>query len=240
MKKKPDIWIISAAFVFLFAASMIYGAYENARIVQTSASTAQKHVVVIDAGHGGYDGGTVSRDGVLEKDVNLAIARRLQSLMQCAGIQTVMTRETDDSIHDPQCKTIRKQKVSDIRNRLRIMQETEDSIFVSIHQNHFTQSKYHGTQVFYSDTDPRSRVLAESIQSAVVAATQPDNTRTVKRSGTEIYLLYHATRPAVMVECGFLSNPQEASLLQTPQYQTKIALSILQGILHYWELAEEI
>ncbi|MBQ7545665.1 MAG: N-acetylmuramoyl-L-alanine amidase [Clostridia bacterium] len=238
--RKQKLWVVSAAFVLLFLGSMLWTAFENAKTLQTSATDRGLRTVVIDAGHGGFDGGTVAEDGTLEKEINLSIAKRLQALLQCAGIQTVMTRETDDSIHDPGCTTVRKQKISDIHHRLQIMEETPDSVFVSIHQNHFTQSVYHGTQVFYSGNDARSRSLAEAIQLAVVTATQPDNKRQVKQSGTEIYLLYHAMRPAVMVECGFLSNPQEASLLKTPQYQTKIALSILQGILDYREKAEEV
>lgn len=238
--RNRNLWIIVSGFLLLFVACIIYAANENAAVVQTFTSRQSVKAVIIDAGHGGYDGGAVASDGTLEKDINLAIARRLEMLLRCAGIRTVMTRETDDSIHDPNCTTIRKQKISDIHNRLRIMEQTEDSVFISIHQNHFTQSKYHGTQVFYSGTDPRSRTLAESIQAAVVAATQPDNTRTVKQSGTEIYLLYHAVRPAVMVECGFLSNLQESALLKTPQYQAKLALAIMQGILDYMEKAEEV
>ena len=238
--QRRNLWVICGAFALLFICSVVWASFENARIMQTSSIHQTMQTVVIDAGHGGFDGGTVAADGTPEKEINLAIAKRLQSLLQCSGIHTVMTRETDDSIHDPACTTVRKQKISDIHNRLQIMEDTPDSVFVSIHQNHFSQSKYHGTQVFYSGNDSRSRVLAEEIQSAVVAATQPENQRQVKQSGTEIYLLYHANRPAVMVECGFLSNPQESALLKTPQYQTKIALSILQGILNYREKAEEV
>lgn len=238
--RNRKLWVIIGGFLLLFTVCILYAAYENASVVQTIASHQPVKTVIIDAGHGGYDGGAVAADGTLEKDINLAIAKRLDMLLRCAGIGTVMTRETDGSIHDPNCTTIRKQKISDIHNRLKIMEQTEDSVFVSIHQNHFTQTKYHGTQVFYSGTDPRSRTLAQSIQLSVVSATQPDNTRTVRQSGTEIYLLYHAVRPAVMVECGFLSNPQEATLLKTPQYQAKLALAILQGILDYMEKAEEV
>ncbi|MBQ7542715.1 MAG: N-acetylmuramoyl-L-alanine amidase [Clostridia bacterium] len=238
--KNRNLWVISAALFLLFAASGIYAAYENARSVQASVAGETPKVVVIDAGHGGMDGGAVSVDGTCEKEINLALAQRLQSLLQCAGVETVMTRTTDDSIHDPQYTTVRKQKISDIHNRLKIMEETDDSVFVSIHQNFFTSARYYGTQTFYSDTDPRSRTLAQCIQDAVVSSVQPENKRAIKKSGTEIYLLYHAVRPAVMVECGFLSNPQEAALLKTPKYQTKMALAIMKGIFDFWEKVEGV
>ena len=111
---------------------------------------------------------------------------------------------------------------------------------MSFHHNHYTQSKYSGSQVFYSGNDPESRRLASCIQSAIVAQLQPENTRQIKKSGTEIYLLFHAVRPAVMVECGFLSNPQETAQLKNETYQTAMALSIYNGILDFFENAEEV
>lgn len=240
MKTQQSFWIVGAICALGFVAFVLAAAFANARTIETAANVPQIRTVIVDAGHGGFDGGAAAGDGTLEKDINLAIARRLCSLLRCAGLQTVMTRTDDNSIHDPSCETIRQQKVSDIRNRLRIMTETEDSVFVSIHQNHFTQAKYRGAQVFYSGNDARSLQLAQSIQSAVVAALQPENTRQIKKSGTEIYLLYHAVRPAVMVECGFLSNPEEAELLKSSRYQTRIALAVMQGILDYLRSTEEV
>lgn len=237
---KHVFWAVAAVSALLFGALIPAAAYANARALQTASQPQTIRTVIVDAGHGGFDGGAVAADGTLEKDINLAISKRLCLLLQCFGVRTVMTRTGDDSIHDPSCTSVRAQKISDIRNRLQIMTDTEDSIFVSIHQNHFSQSKYHGTQVFYSGSDARSEQLAASIQSAVVSALQPDNTRRIKQSGTEIYLLYHAVRPAVMVECGFLSNPEEAALLKDPDYQTQIALSTAQGIMNFLQSTEEV
>ena len=128
---------------------------------------------------------------------------------------------------------MREKKVSDIRNRMNIMLKYPNSIFLSIHQNHFSQSKYHGAQVFYSKNDPQSKVIAEYIQNAIVEKLQNENTRKIKPSGTEIYLLYHAKSPAVMVECGFLSNGGEAQLLNDEQYQKKMAVAIVDGVIKY-------
>ena len=238
--RKQAVWYVAGAIALLFGALVPAAAYANARAMQTASQTPRIRTVIVDAGHGGFDGGAVAADGTVEKVVNLAIAKRLCAVLDCAGLQTVMTRSGDDSIHDPSCTGIREQKISDIRNRLRIMEETPDSVFVSIHQNHFSQSKYHGTQVFYSACDVRSEPLAQFIQSAVVSALQPDNTRRIKQSGTEIYLLYHAVRPAVMVECGFLSNPAETEKLKTDQYQTQMALAVAQGIMNYLQSCEEV
>lgn len=238
--KRQSFWYIGAACALLFGALVPAAAYANARAMQTASVNPTVRTVIVDAGHGGFDGGAVAQDGTLEKDINLAIAKRLCALLECCDVDTVMTRTGDDSIHDPSCTSIRSQKISDIRNRLHIMEQTEDSVFVSIHQNHFTQAKYHGTQVFYSGNDERSERLAHSIQTAVVSALQPDNSREIKRSGTEIYLLYHAVRPAVMVECGFLSNPEESQLLRQPEYQTQMAMAVLHGILNYMQTTEEV
>lgn len=238
--KRQAFWYFGAVCALLFGALIPAAAYANARALQTASQVQPIRTVIVDAGHGGMDGGTVAADGTVEKEINLAIAKRLASVLECAGLRTVMTRTGDDSIHDPSCTTVRAQKISDIRNRLRIMEQTEDSAFVSVHQNHFTEAKYHGTQVFYSGNDTRSEALAQCIQSAVVSTIQPENTREIKRSGTEIYLLYHAVRPAVMVECGFLSNPEETALLKSADYQTQMALAVAQGVMNFLESTEEV
>ena len=238
--KRQAFWYFGAVCALLLGALIPAAAYANARALQTASQVQPIRTVIVDAGHGGMDGGTVAADGTVEKEINLAIAKRLASVLECAGLRTVMTRTGDDSIHDPSCTTVRAQKISDIRNRLHIMEQTEDSVFVSVHQNHFTEAKYHGTQVFYSGNDTRSEALAQCIQSAVVSTIQPENTREIKRSGTEIYLLYHAVRPAVMVECGFLSNPEETALLKSADYQTQMALAVAQGVMNFLESTEEV
>lgn len=207
-------------------------------IVYTKATSNQPEqktlpVIIIDAGHGGEDGGTQSSSGILEKDINLSIALKLNSLFKSMGFETVMIRDGDELIYDDSCKTIREKKVSDIHNRMDVMLSYPNGVFLSIHQNHFSESKYHGAQVFYSKNNPESEIVAESIQKSIVEKLQNENGRKIKPSGTEIYLLYHAKNPAVMVECGFLSNGGEAQLLNDNDYQNKMVIAIFDGVAKY-------
>ncbi len=209
--------------------------YFSDKILPASASPELNKTVIIDAGHGGEDGGTSSADGVLEKDINLKIALKLRSMLELAGYETVMIRDEDEQLGDLSLSTIRQRKISDIRSRLKITEDNPDAIFISIHQNYYTSPKYSGLQVFYSPKNAESRVLAECVQKSSVDLIQPYNTRSVKEIGSNIYLLYNVELPSVMVECGFLSNPQEASLLADDIYQSKIAFSVLCGIQKYME-----
>lgn len=191
--------------------------------------------IIIDPGHGGMDGGTSAADGTLEKHINLQIAQKLNSLLKATGFRTVMLRTDDELIGDNSLSTIRARKVTDIKTRLAIAENHPDSLLISIHQNYYSVSKYYGTQVFYSPNSPLSKSLAESIQNSVVTMLQPSNERKIKAVGTNIYLLYNCTIPSVMVECGFLSNEDEAKKLKTEEYQTQIAFSIMQGIIDFLE-----
>lgn len=206
--------------------------------VPVSAGKHSFATVVIDAGHGGFDGGASAADGTLEKTLNLQIALRLQAFLDAFGLQTVMTRTTDTGTNDPSAATIREKKRSDLKNRLALLQEEDHRILVSIHQNHYSQSKYNGTQVFYSGNHPGSAALAECIRAGVAASLQPQNRREIKQSGSEIYLLHQAQAPAVMVECGFLSNAAETEKLKTETYQTQLAFVIALGILEYLQAEE--
>lgn len=194
---------------------------------------SQQQVVVIDAGHGGQDGGAVSKDGVEEQGINLQIARLLEEQLHAFGVSTVMTRKDENSIHDADAKTIREQKVSDIHNRMKLLEDTPNSILVSIHQNKFADASLWGTQVFYSPNTTTSPQLANCIQTKVQELLQPQNKRQIKKSGSSIYLLYRAKKTAVLVECGFLSNPEEVKKLQDTEYQKKMAFAIAMGILQY-------
>ncbi len=209
------------------------------RAVDASLNTAKYKSVIIDAGHGGVDGGTSADDGTLEKDLNLQIAMKLNEMLKSFGVETILIRDSDISIHDDTAKTIRQKKVSDLKNRLNIINNTDESVFVSIHQNHFGESKYHGTQIFYSKNNPDSQTLADCIRMPVVSYLQPDNTREIKQSGTEIYLLNNAQSPSVMVECGFLSNSDETNRLKDENYQRKLAFIISLGIIDYFSKTED-
>lgn len=218
-----------AAFSVMTAKSFYY--------IDTMASNLSGHAdrtIVIDAGHGGEDSGAVSGSGLYEKDVNLAIAKQVGEMLELSGYPVIMTREEDISIHNEGLSTVRERKVSDLHNRLKIVQEQgENCVLISIHQNHFSESKYFGAQVFYSPNNADSSVLAEAIRSQVTSLTQPDNHRKSKPATNSIYLLWNAEIPAVIVECGFLSNPEEAQKLSESRYQQQLAFSIYTGIVEY-------
>lgn len=187
--------------------------------------------IVIDPGHGGADGGAQGPDGTLEKDLNLDISLTLADLLRLFGYEVALTRETDTSIHDATATTLREQKVSDMQNRLELYDGSD--LTVSIHQNKFGQAKYHGTQLFCSPNNPASQTLGATLRETIYGLLQPDNTRELKTGDKNIFLLYKTTAPAVIVECGFLSNPEELSQLKDPEYRKKFAYAVACGVLAY-------
>lgn len=186
--------------------------------------------ILIDPGHGGMDGGATALDGTMEKHINLAIGRDLYDLFVLWGYPVRSTRLTDVSIHDADAVGTRQIKVSDMRNRLKLYEEC--NLVISVHQNHFSSEKYFGTQVFYSVNDERSVMLASAVRDSVIGRLQPDNTRELKKATDGIYLLHHTSRPAILVECGFLSNAQERDMLKDATYQQQMAVALFAG---YWE-----
>lgn len=184
-----------------------------------------EQTLVIDPGHGGEDGGAVSVTGQKESDLNLAIALRLDQLMGFYGVNTVLTRETDVSIHDDTAATLREKKVSDIRNRVALVCALDNATLISIHQNSYTSPRYRGAQVFYSD-QVLSLPLAQQMQEDLRAALDPDNQRQAKQIPASVYLMNHVSCRAVLVECGFLSHPEEEVLLRQTGYQQKLAMAM--------------
>ncbi len=239
-KIKVKIFLVLTLFVIFSMLIAGSGYLFNKIAVDATADESSFKTVIVDAGHGSPDGGTSASDGTLEKDLNLEIAVELNKILQSMGIETVMTRTDDFSIHDEGAETIRQKKISDIKNRLSIINNTDNAIFVSIHQNHYSSSKYNGTQVFYSKNNSLSKTLADCIRLSVITYLQPDNTREIKQCGTEIYLLYHAQAPAVMVECGFLSNYDDTEKLKDKNYQRRLAFTIALGIVDYFKNTEEL
>ena len=193
-------------------------------VVAMDAPLPDRHHIIIDAGHGDPDGGAVSCTGVLESVINLQISRRLSDLFRLLGYDTLMTRETDDSVYT-QGNTIGEKKVSDLRERARIVNGTDHAILLSIHQNHYTDSRYGGAQMFWADT-AGSRELAEALQKAFVSYLNPGSNRAAKKT-QGIWLMEQVDCPAVLVECGFLSNPAEEALLRDTAYQKKICCVIV-------------
>ena len=183
--------------------------------------------LLIDPGHGGFDGGAVAEDGTLEKHINLKISLFLRDMLSLCGIPVEMTRDTDIGLVVGTENTIRQKKVNDLQRRLALYNQAKQVI--SVHQNLFSVSKYSGAQVFYSGNHPDSAVLADCIQQSVCHQLQPDNHREIKQASNGIYLLHHTTTPAVLVECGFLSNPGERQRLLTESYQQEMAFAIMMG-----------
>ena len=196
-----------------------------------SAAEKPPETVVIDPGHGGEDGGAVSPGGVQESHINLALSKRLRDLLCFAGIPTVMTREEDVTICDEGLGTIRARKTSDIRNRVAIVNGTENAVLLSIHQNSLPSSTVtHGAQVFWN-TGEGAEALAGVVQDALNTAVNAGNEKLPRKIPATIYLMNHVTAPAILVECGFLSNSSETVKLQEPSYQLKLAAAIATGYL---------
>ena len=208
--------------VILFAA-VAQGGSEAVTALKQNAPVPRSHCFVIDAGHGGVDGGATSCTGVLESTINLEIALKLNDLMQLLGYDTVMIRTTDTSIHT-KGESIAAQKISDLKERVRIVNETENAILISIHQNTFSDSRYGGAQVFYAAAEG-SQLLAQKLQTAFSETVNPGSRRKCK-TARGIYLMEHVERTGILVECGFLSNPEEETKLRSDEYQKKLCCVI--------------
>ena len=211
------------------------------RVVTASISTVilsdtTLPVIIVDPGHGGIDGGAVGVDGIVEKDINLAIALKLRDMLIVGGFEVVMTREEDISIHDDGVTGIRQQKVSDLRNRLAMTTQFPNVIYVSIHQNKFGSSEQSGMQVFYGRNHENSRELAEVLQRNGIDMLPTMRNRQPKEGGRNLFIIYEAQCPAVLIECGFLSNPEEARRLVDPDYQARIAFVVFRSIVEYVNL----
>ncbi len=230
MKRKLAFWVLFCGALVLFAAQTM----QAFGIVAFHADFFEKKgTVVLDAGHGGEDGGAVGSNGAMEKDINLAIALELEKYLKQNNFEVIMIRGTDTSVGDQSLGTVAERKRSDTKSRLRTVEEAGECILISIHQNHFSESKYSGAQVFYSGNREESALLAEAIRRNIVESLQPGNTRENKEAEKNIYLLYNCKAPAVLVECGFLSNPEEAEKLGTESYQKDMAAAIYNGLIDY-------
>ena len=192
---------------------------------------------IVDAGHGGEDGGAVSPGGMVESRINLEIARRVDGIFGFCGEPALMLRTEDISLHDPEAVTLREKKASDLHNRAQTASEYPEAALVSIHQNMFQQSRYRGTQVFYAPTQG-SQELAQAIQGVVRESLQPENSRESKPIPSTVYLMNHIPNRAVLVECGFLSNPKEEARLCTPEYRQALAAAVADGLEDYFSPQE--
>ena len=209
--------------------SLFYGfEYRESTLTSAIAESASP-VIIIDAGHGGEDGGATGTNGVLEKDLNLAVSGMLADLLRGAGYTVVQTRTEDRLLYDEGTKKGHK-KQGDLENRVKYTEQYPNSILISIHMNTFPLDTCEGVQVWYSQNDERSAMLAKQIQDGIKEHLQSSNNRKIKAATSSIYLLRHAKTPAVLVECGFLSTPSECARLCDTSYQQKLALTLFDAI----------
>lgn len=235
MLKKLWINRVGALIVLLCTYLLVFGFIKTASLPEQVIPVGTEiesglPTIILDAGHGGIDSGCVSVNGAEEKDINLNILLKLREMLRITGFKVEVTRDTDRSIHDTGVTGLGNQKKSDMENRLKIINSVDNAVFVSIHQNQFTDPKYYGAQMFYPLESERSERLATIMQGNFVSLLQPENTREIKPVGTEIYLLHYSKCPAVMAECGFLSNPEEAAKLESEDYQSQVAFTLYKSL----------
>ena len=189
--------------------------------------------MILDAGHGGPDGGSSSPGGTLESDINLEITLRTDAVLSLMGQRTVLTRDSEADLSSAEAVTIAQKKVSDIRNRVRLVNSHPDAVLVSIHQNTYPDPSVHGAQVFYGRVGD-SEALAEALQENLKDSVDPTANREAKVISGDIYLMNHVEVPAVLIECGFLTNGEEEQRLLSPDYQKRLAVAIAATL---WEFA---
>lgn len=219
--------IICLSLVVLILYNLV-SAFETISNISTSATVGL--TVLIDAGHGGEDGGAVGVGGVNEKDLNLEITLKLKEIFEENGYNVILTRDSDVDLSDDTLSTVSERKTSDMQARLEIINSSDADIVLSIHQNYFEQSQYSGAQIFYANEN--SQTLAETLQANIVQFLQPDNTRLAKQVDDK-YLLNNSNKPMVIVECGFISNEEETANLLTEEYQNELSQVIFTAVNSY-------
>ena len=237
MKKQPFAIRFFAFLLFLTVLfAILFGVAErthpkNELDTINPAPPSLTKTVILDAGHGGEDGGASSADGILEKDLNLALALTMRDILVASGVNVILTRETDTLLYDRNVDFQGRKKILDMQARIQITNAASNPVFVSLHMNTYPNPSCQGVQVWYSANNEASETLAKTIHSTTQELLQHENDRPVKRSGSSIYLLHHLECPAVLVECGFLSSPEEAALLNDAEYRQQLALTLCMGIL---------
>lgn len=227
--------VLRAIMAVILLVSMFFVAREGAVYVSSlQVKEREKFCVVVDAGHGGIDPGKVGVNDQLEKDINLKIARLLKQFLQAEGIEVIMTREGEDGLYDEEASN---KKVQDMKRRLEIIESSNADIVISIHQNSYHEEYVKGGQVFYYATSEKSKKLAEALQEQLKEL-EPDNKREAKGNDS-YFLLKKTSKPIVIVECGFLSNREEAAKLSDEVYQEKLAWNIHMGIIKYLNQTEK-
>lgn len=217
--------------------AIILGAsFENRDVPIFSKSNGR--IIVIDAGHGEPDGGAVGASGTVESVLNLAVAEKLQSQLEKRGFTIIMTRRDENELYTEKSTTIREKKKEDMKNRVEIINNSGADMLVSIHMNVFKDKSYRGAEVLYSEKFENALLLAELIQAEINAIDSENQTRGTQKADSGLYMMKNAEIPAVLVECGFISNPEEEKLLNDNSYQERIAAAICDGITEYYRSVE--
>ena len=222
------LFIGISIFTFLFGKMP-----EQEKTIQTVSLQVSGKTIVIDAGHGKPDEGAESSNGTTEAETNLKIALKLQNLLEQSGSTVILTRSDENAIYDIDSKTLKQKKISDIHNRVKIGNESQADIFVSIHLNKIPEQQYYGWQCFYKEGNEDGKKLAELIQSNLNESMQKENNRVAMKIDN-IYIIKKVEIPTTIVECGFLSNPEEEKQLLDDNYQNKLAWGIYNGIIDYF------
>ena len=233
-KRTIRIFVFS---IFVFALGFAFISDQKESVPTVTLPVSGK-TIVIDAGHGKPDEGAESSNGTTEAETNLKIALKLQNLLEQSGCSVILTRSDENAIYDIDSTTLKQKKISDIHNRVKIGNESSADIFVSIHLNKIPQSQYDGWQTFYKEGNSDGQKLAVSIQNSLKDAIDRENNR-VAKTIDNIYIIKHVEIPTTIVECGFLSNPEEEKLLLDNTYQDKLAWGIYNGIIEYFKGKEE-
>lgn len=229
------LFSFTAVCVLLSFLSVAFCKWEVSDTATSIQNESKLPTIIIDAGHGGEDGGAVGNDGTLEKELNLSISEKLRDLFCAAGYNVVMTREDDTLLYDKNADYKGRKKELDLAKRVEIANSYENAVFISIHMNSFPDSKYSGLQVYYSKNHSDSAEIAANIQTMVHDHIQNNNKRQTKPAGLNIFVLDRVRIPAVLIECGFLSNPDECQDLTKDEYQKKLSLTIFFAVSKYIE-----
>ena len=230
---KALIKFFAVILIIILAAKISANFYVHSEAYKEAVSdVSEKTMVIIDAGHGGEDCGAIGVGGVYEKDLNLSIATELGKMLSDNGITVVYTRLSDALLYTQEEDIYGIRKISDLKNRCKIAAEYQNAIFVSVHMNSYRSPSCSGLQVYYSEKNEDSYALASAVQLNVKNRLQNDNKRQIK-PGKSMYVLENITNPAILIECGFLTNPEEAQKLSEKEYQKELSFSIFCGIIEY-------
>lgn len=223
--KHGEVRFMSCMYVLSLVLLVGFAANGLRQTAAVSGSFEANPLIILDAGHGGIDGGCSAADGTLEREINLQVTLKTDAVFGLLGENTLLTRNSPEDLSDSSAQTIAQKKISDIRNRTALVNSHPEAVLISIHQNAYTDKKYSGAQVFYGSKGI-SRAIAGNIQNALTTEVDSSNKRTAKAVSADVYLMNHIEVPGVLVECGFLSNSREAEKLKTEDYQKKLAVAI--------------